>query len=716
MSDGLVPAIMAALATGVFVFFCLLIGCTGYWKTDESDYQIDRIDSRDMLLQRENLADTELEDGKTEWQCIVCVHMNHPDQKTCNLCGAANDSMFLENIAESVDNSTVILGRTLLHNTFLRSSTLSPRGGGAGGDCGTEGRTSSSASTLYNGSFLGSMDTAVMNGRQRALRYRRLNQMQLTQKQRGASRRRLWQRVLLPNGTFVWVRTTEPPFYKKSDSFVSKLRNNTFLTKNPHAHHLRGTVAEQLRRKNAATLGFFSEFNEKGELAWRKTEEQVVIEMGEGAGAPPPSSSTTAKTGSVSSQSGYSQDILLDPTMDFEGLMSMTFREKKKWFLKRVGEITVPYMESLFKIVVRRSHILEDSVASLAGYMAPIQLREHLNISFVDEPALDAGGVQREWFMLVCRELFSSDRGLFLPTHAESLSYWINPASSKLVDDHLKYYTFAGRLFGKAIMEGLVFEANMALPLLKHFLGVPITFSDLEFLDEELHRSCVWIRDHEGVDTLCVTFSVQDEGGEVVELKPNGAEIDVTDENKMEYLSLLLRYRMLGSVSQQLAAMISGLYEVIPKQLLSVFDYQELDFFICGLPEINLKDWQMNTLIRHFAGDSDVAAIEREIEVIWWFWEVVSTFSDEELARLLQFSTGSTRVPVEGFKALTSASGYIHPFTLQLVLPDTPPIGLFPRAHTCFNRLDLPIYRDKEELKTYLTLVLQMEITGFGFE
>ncbi|GMF11562.1 unnamed protein product [Phytophthora lilii] len=380
-----------------------------------------------------------------------------------------------------------------------------------------------------------------------------------------------------------------------------------------------------------------------------------------------------------------------------------------RWFLKQITNLAVPYTESMFKIDVRRCAILDDSLPQLAGAEVDTsRMQEHLNIGFIGEPALDAGGVLREWFGLVCKELFSAERGLFVTTHAEDSSYWINSESAKCVPeghDHLQYFTFAGRLLGKAILDGLVLEVSMALPLLKHLLGVPITFSDLEFLDEELFKHLSWVRDNDHVDALCVTFSIQTPSGETVELKPGGDDIDVTDENKMEYLSLVLRYRMLDSVADQLTALLKGLYEVIPKALLTIFDYQELDFYLSGLPTLNVTDWQNNSRVRHAAQDDDSEGIEQELEVVQWFWDVVGSFTDDQRARLLQFATGCSRVPVEGFRALTSASGIVHPFTLQLVPIGTPPLGMCPRAHTCFNRIDLPIYETKEDLNSYLSLV-----------
>ncbi|CAI5730513.1 unnamed protein product [Peronospora destructor] len=710
----------ALVAVGICLvfFFCFLLFCAYKSYRLENNVAIDSVDLRTFQL-REDLVDTVLDEGHSEWQCLVCAHMNHPNQERCHLCGTSSEFSTMEEIVEDPWTHTrsrrvartTFLGRengTLLSSTLLENlgTSLASNSGLMGDD-----RTKTTSATLQKAKTLPMLRSrssssdiaqeleATMSMRQRALRYRRLNEMQLNQKQRGASRRRLWQRVPLPGRGFVWVRMMKSAgpgsVSARADSIVHKLRNSSFLFKNPQAKNLHGDLAEQLHRKNAASMGFFSELNASGTaVAYRKTNSIVMdVDMKSDAG---------------------------DPLVDFEGVLAMTWREKKRWFLKQITNLSVPYTESMFKIDVRRCAVMDDSLPQLAGSNVDVsRMQEHLNIGFIGEPALDAGGVLREWFGLVCKELFSAERGLFVTTHAEDSSYWINPESAKCVSErqnHLQYFTFAGRLLGKSMMDSLVLEVSMSLPLLKHLLGVPITFSDLEFLDEELHKHLSWVRDNDHVDALCVTFSIQTPSGDTVELKPGGVNIDVTDENKIEYLSLVLRYRMLDSVAEQLTALLKGLYEVIPKSLITIFDYQELDFYLSGLPTLNVTDWQENSRVRHAAQDNDSDGIEQELEVMQWFWDVVGYFTDDQRARLLQFATGCSRVPVEGFRALTSASGIVHPFTLQMVPLSTPPLGMCPRAHTCFNRIDLPVYETKEDLKSYLSLVIQMEITGFGFE
>lgn len=349
----------------------------------------------------------------------------------------------------------------------------------------------------------------------------------------------------------------------------------------------------------------------------------------------------------------------------------------------------------------------------------PDAMRTYLKISFDGEPGIDAGGLLREWFGIVCKDLFSEQRGLFIPTKGEDMSYWINPLAGDTNKEHLQYFRLAGILVGKALFEGLVMDVHLALPLLKHVLGIPISFSDLEFLDADLHRNCQWLKTNDHAESLCLTFSVMLENGTEIDLKENGRNIDVTDDNKEEYLQLVLEHRMLDSIAEQLQEFLTGIYDVVPKSLLSVFDYQELELMLCGIPTIDTADWKANAHVRYIKEDENKRpklTEDQQNSVIEWFWLVVEGMTPEERARLLQFVTGTSRVPVEGFKGLMSSSGIIHQFTIQLVRRGNEGGDLFPKAHTCFNRLDLPVYRDMDELDRYLTMVSQMEIFGFGLE
>ena len=79
------------------------------------------------------------------------------------------------------------------------------------------------------------------------------------------------------------------------------------------------------------------------------------------------------------------------------------------------------------------------------------------------------------------------------------------------------------------------------------------------------------------------------------------------------------------------------------------------------------------------------------------------------------FSTGTSRVPFGGFAALESNRGNISKFTIERAEYEFGERN-FIKAHTCFNRLDLPEFETKEEVEEAVKFISSNEIIGFGIE
>jgi len=264
---------------------------------------------------------------------------------------------------------------------------------------------------------------------------------------------------------------------------------------------------------------------------------------------------------------------------------------------------------------------------------------------------------------------------------------------------------------GKALMQHVPVPVRLAAPVLQQILGAPLSLGDLEASDPALFRSLDYLRRRPGTEELHLTFSVPEErlGRTVeVELEPGGCQRAVTDANKHRYLELRLRHAVLGSVEPQLEAFLGGLFEVVPYWFLSVFDAAELELLLCGLPDVDVDDWAAHT--RYHGAYARRGARH---PVVRWFWACLRALAPAERARLLQFCTGSARVSAHGFKTLHSSDGTYREFNITSISKEECP---FPRAHTCFNKLDLPIYESKKELNEYLTLLLQSDITGFSMD
>lgn len=360
-------------------------------------------------------------------------------------------------------------------------------------------------------------------------------------------------------------------------------------------------------------------------------------------------------------------------------------------------------LPSHIKIQVTRQTLFEDSFHTIMRLPA-YELRRRLYIIFKGEEGLDYGGVSREWFFLVSHEALNPMYCLFEYANKNNYSLQINPASY-VNPEHLTYFKFIGRFIAMALYHGRFIYSGFTMPFYKRMLGKKLIMKDIESIDPEFYNSLVWIKENSIDDCgLELYHSVDFEVlGQIVhhELKKNGDKERVTEENKEEYLTLMTDWRMTRGIEQQTQAFLDGFNEVVPIEWLKYFDERELELLLCGMQEIDVEDWQRHTIYRHYTRNSKPVA---------WFWQFVKQSDNEKRARLLQFVTGTCRVPVGGFAELMGSNGPQR-FCIEKVGKES----WLPRSHTCFNRLDLPPYKSYEQLVEKLTYAIE-ETDTFGQE
>ncbi|XP_048507948.1 E3 ubiquitin-protein ligase SMURF2 [Athalia rosae] len=359
------------------------------------------------------------------------------------------------------------------------------------------------------------------------------------------------------------------------------------------------------------------------------------------------------------------------------------------------------------RLEVSRNEIFEESYR-LIMKMRPKDMRKRLMVKFRGEEGLDYGGVAREWLYLLSHEMLNPQYGLFQYSRDDNYTLQINPDSG-INPEHLSYFHFAGRIIGIAVFHGHHVDGGFTTPFYKMLLNKAITLCDIEGVDPELHRSLTWMLENSIDGVLDATFSVEHSSFGALknhELKPGGKDIAVTEENKREYVRLYVNYRFMRGIEQQFLALQKGFHELIPPQLLRPFDERELELVIGGLGTIDINDWKMHTRLKHCTPDTPI---------VKWFWQIVESYGEEMRARLLQFVTGSSRVPLQGFKALQGSTGAAGPRLFTIHAIDAPCENL-PKAHTCFNRIDIPQnYQSYQKMLDKLTQAVE-ETCGFAVE
>ena len=274
----------------------------------------------------------------------------------------------------------------------------------------------------------------------------------------------------------------------------------------------------------------------------------------------------------------------------------------------------------------------------------------------------------KDWYQELSKQIFNPGYALFIPSADGAFQ---PNKDSQVNTHHLDFFTFCGRVIGKAIYDGANMDVHFTRSFYKHILGKKVEWKDMQAVDPEYYQNLKWLLDNDITDVMDLTFSTEETSFGVtkpVDLIPNGSNVAVTEENKAEYVQLMSESKMTSIIQDQITAFLGGFYELIPKSLISLFNELELELLISGLPNIDIADMRRHTEYTGYRPDSPT---------IQYFWNIVERYSQEDRALLLQFVTGSSKVPLDGFEALQGMGG---PQKFRIV--KTGETDRLPSAHT----------------------------------
>lgn len=361
-------------------------------------------------------------------------------------------------------------------------------------------------------------------------------------------------------------------------------------------------------------------------------------------------------------------------------------------------------------VFITRGRLLEDGLATMNNLGS--RMRQRISVQYVNEAGtreagVDAGGLFKEFWTDLCAIAFDLNYALFRITEGTNCLY-PNPSSGAAHgSDHIQLFEFLGRILGKALFEGITIQPKFAhffLSFLRGDYNYLHMLPDLSTLDPQLYNNLMFLKTFDGdAADLCLSFTVTNDefgGNTEIPLIPNGSEVDVTNANKHRYIGLVAKYFVVDRVKEQSEAFTRGLWEVIDRSWLRIFNEPELQVLISGPSDgkIDVDDMRANT--RYVGG---YTGLDRNVNR---FWSVIKTFSSTEQAELLRFVTSCERPPPLGFASMNP------PFTIQRVsiLRDDDKL---PSASTCFNTLKLPTYSSEKVLKERLLYAIK---SGAGFE
>lgn len=352
------------------------------------------------------------------------------------------------------------------------------------------------------------------------------------------------------------------------------------------------------------------------------------------------------------------------------------------------GNLCLVVRKKVFELKVNRKSILDDTYNQIFKLEDPkTELKKKLMVTFENEPAVDAGGVQREFFELIVNELVSKEKKLFVTVGD---FYWFNKDATD--PKSLQYYKLAGIIIGMGIYNGNLINIRFPTIVYKRLKKMNVDFKDLNDYDSEIYNSLQSILKYEGdVSDLCLYFEY---GG--VPLVEGGSDKPVTNGNREEYVEAVSKYILCSSVELQFNKFREGVTQCVGKNKMKLFKPEELALLVAGR-----EDLDFYALMKATKYDNGFTADSPTVRA---FWRIVFTrLTDEEKKKLIFFVTASPRAPIGGLGAV--------PF----VIAKDSDKNHVPQSHTCFCMLVLPDEPDDDKL--YKKLMIAIENSeGFQFK
>lgn len=382
---------------------------------------------------------------------------------------------------------------------------------------------------------------------------------------------------------------------------------------------------------------------------------------------------------------------------------------------------------------VRRDCLVEDSLRSVSEAVGSggNDLKKGLRIDFQGEEGIDAGGLRKEWFLLLVREIFDPNHGLFVYDEDSQYCYF-NPYCFESSEQ----FFLVGVLVGLAIYNSTILDVSFPPFVFRKMLasaptigdkltstpriGHGYTLEDLAEFRPSLARGFRQLLEFEGdvQETFCRDFVAEmDRYGEIIQvpLFPGGEKRAVTNSNRKDFVDLYVHYLLDTAVTRQYEPFKRGFFTVCGGNALSLFRPEEIELLVRGSDE-SLDVASLRAVATYEGWPKHEGSPEQQPQVVW-FWDFLSKVNASDQRKILSFITGSDRIPAMGATNLV--------IRIQLIRgkdefdvngrPTNQPIERFPIARTCFNTISLFKYENRQKLEHKLwTAVTNSE--GFGLK
>lgn len=363
-----------------------------------------------------------------------------------------------------------------------------------------------------------------------------------------------------------------------------------------------------------------------------------------------------------------------------------------------MSQLPIDPVNPILVIVVKRDSIVSDTLTQIMK-CGPYDLKKPLKVVFHGEEGVDAGGVRKEFFLLLLTEILDPKYGMFTYIE-ESQTIWFNDLSF----EESPMFLLIGVICGLAIYNSTIIDLRFPPVLYKKLLGRKPNLDDFRGFKPAVAKNLEYLLEYDQAEgDLAETFGlnfqvVREKYGalEYIDLIPDGGKTPVNLENRVQYVDVYIDYYLNKSVEKQFEAFAQGFHRVCGGKVMEFFHPEELMQMVVGCQDYDFRELEKVAMYKgeYFKGHP----------IIRNFWGVFFDFPFKMKKKFLAFLTGSDRVPILGMKSMK--------IIIQPVAGGEQGDHL-PVAHTCFNLLDLPRYSTREMMKTKLSQAVEYS-TGFG--
>ncbi|TGJ87081.1 hypothetical protein E0Z10_g1674 [Xylaria hypoxylon] len=349
---------------------------------------------------------------------------------------------------------------------------------------------------------------------------------------------------------------------------------------------------------------------------------------------------------------------------------------------------------------VRRECLVDDSLQQVSEVIGSgsEDIKKALRIEFQGEEGVDGGGLRKEWFLLLVREVFNPDHGLFIYDEDSQFCYF-NPNTFETSDQCCIPSLCLSKATRRAPSPAAATPGH-SRPIMNY------TLDDLAEFRPALARGLRQLLNFDGdvQSIFCLDFVVDVEryGTRIrVPLCSGGEAKMVTNANRKEYVDLYVRYLLDTSIARQFEPFKRGFFTVCAGNALTLFKPEEIELLVRGSDEpLDIASLKAVAAYTNWPRGSS----PKTEPTILWFWDTFGNAPPTDQRRLLSFITGSDRIPAMGAASLV--------IKINCLGNDE---GRFPSARTCFNILSLYRCRTRERLESVLWRAVN-ESEGFGLK